>query len=255
HRERLALAVRAKARHKLIEDGRRLHLPFERHCEHARRFVHDDQRVVFEDDAQIAGLRGHATPRAPRPIHPHTDAIAGRQLHGGRTGSHFNRVDEYLASIERDRCSTARAEALALGEKLIKPHTLFSGRDDPFHLIKFLSGCSFSDASLRRSFWPSRFHICSRQFTVFLPRSSSRARRCGTRTRTRARRGTARISTRTAARGAVLQTAVSSMKTSCGRIINADMRWPASPITIGSPRSTASRRRRCMNTATTSRKI
>src|SRR5580765_5841021 len=184
HGQRLALAVRSEVVNELLENGRRLYLALERHGEHPRRLVDDDERVVFEDDTQVAGSRGRSTARAPGSIHPDADAIAGRQLHGSCARGNLDRVDEYPSSIERDRCAASGAETFLLGEKLIEPQALFGGRDDPFHLLEFSPGCSSSDASSRRFSWPSRLRTCSRQFTGFLRRSNSPARHSGTRTRT-----------------------------------------------------------------------
>src|SRR5215467_2397856 len=220
HRERLALAVRAEAQYQQIEHRGRLPLSFERHRQHACRFVDHDEGVVFEDDPQIAGSRGRSAPRASGAIHPDANAIASREPDRSRVGSRFNCVEEYFPSIERDGSATSGAEALALSEKLIKPHALLGGRDDPFHLLEFSRRCSSSDASWRRSFWPSRFHTCSRQFTVFPRRSALGDRRSGIPTRTRAAPGSGRISTRTDARGAVSPTAASWTKTSSSRTGN-----------------------------------
>src|SRR5580765_5720423 len=117
HGQRLALAVRSEMVNELLENGRRLYLALERHREHTRRLVDDDERVVFEDDTQVAGSGGRSTARAPGPIHPDADSIAGRQLHGSRARGNLARVDEYPPAIERDRRAAPGAETFPLGEK------------------------------------------------------------------------------------------------------------------------------------------
>ncbi len=53
--ERLAFALRAQMRDELIDHRVRVLLPLERYGKQASWFVEDDERLVFEEDAQIAG--------------------------------------------------------------------------------------------------------------------------------------------------------------------------------------------------------
>src|SRR5262245_50310701 len=106
--------------------------PFERHREHARRLVEDDERSVFEEEVEAARTEGPWLPRrAARPIHPDGDYVAFTQSPRSIVPAGLGVADEDLAPLERGRDTAARPESIGGGEKLVEPRARVGGGDDP----------------------------------------------------------------------------------------------------------------------------
>lgn len=135
--QRPALSVRPQMLRHLIENRRRAAPPLEGDREQARGLVEHDQRVIFEDDAEVAGSSGYPAARAAGAVDPHAYEVADGKPPGRRVSRSLGGIDEDLTAIEGYRRAASRPKTSGLGEKLVEPQTLLIGTNDPFHLLEF----------------------------------------------------------------------------------------------------------------------
>ena len=136
HHERASLAMRAEA---LLEDGvdrSDAGVPLERHGKHARGLVDHDQRLVFENDVEVARDPG-ARPLtgAPRPVHPDPDHISFREPQRAGAPVDFGAVQKYLAALDRGCSLGARSEPLRRGQEPVYPRTGIRRGRRPVHVV------------------------------------------------------------------------------------------------------------------------
>ena len=132
HHERPALAVRAKMAFDLLDDGWRAGPPRVRHGQQAGRLVHNDQIVVFIDDAQVAGTTGRRPSlRAAGAIHPNPDAVAGGEMRPSLRGGCLTLVEKHFPAADGVDGSSSRAETVRSRQKLVQTDTDIHSANGP----------------------------------------------------------------------------------------------------------------------------
>ena len=130
--ERARLPARPQVVQNPIVRGGRPATPLERDREQTSRLVQHHQRLVFEDDGEIAAReRAGAPPGAARPVHPDADEVAGGQVGGGVGWRRFGAVEEHLAALERSDGAAARSQPIRSPKELVEPRTRAVRADCP----------------------------------------------------------------------------------------------------------------------------
>ena len=113
--ERTASAPRAHIPGDVVVCRGRLAAPLEWHGEKTSGLVDDNERLVFEDDLEVAGIARIADPpdrrcgaRAARSIGPQAHDVSGGEAAAGRSQSDFLTVQKHLAAGQRGGSPGAR---------------------------------------------------------------------------------------------------------------------------------------------------
>ena len=142
--ERPPIAMRPEMIFEDVDDRCRRVFLRQRHGEQARRFVDDDQVVVFVQDWQscrscpsraTCPMDRRAPMRAAGPIDPDADAIVDRQAGGRVFRARLAIVQKDLAADNRVGRAGARSEARRVGEEFVEPRTRVLDGDGPLRSI------------------------------------------------------------------------------------------------------------------------
>src|SRR6476646_3101275 len=108
--------------HECILDRSCVLLSLEWHGKQTRRFVYDDERIVFVDNRQLSGTRDaqRLPARTAWAIGPESDAIGDDEPSGGVGGRGLLVIDEDAAARERVGCPAPRSHPTRCGEVLVE---------------------------------------------------------------------------------------------------------------------------------------
>src|SRR5438093_7060641 len=150
HDQRSPATMRAKMAIEFLDDRRRLTAARQRHGQEPGRLVHDNQVVVFINDADLTRLaRRWVALRASGTIHPHANPIAGVEASRRIADNRLVFVDEYLAPSDCLDRTRARTEPVGRREKFIQANARLARPHGPYGALHL------RDYRRQRQLWPN----------------------------------------------------------------------------------------------------